>query len=96
MIQHVNDPNFIDEPESSKVTVQWLTNYFDEDNSFSNPNDNSLPPLGDPKHKFFGKMTSPSISLIDAAAFKWLIDVGEEVYTINIQLTSGYLDIEAL
>ena len=30
------------------------------------------------------------------AAFKELIDVGEEVYTINIQLTSNYQDIEAL
>jgi len=29
--------------------------------------------------------TLPSISLIGRAAFKWLIDVGEEVYTINIQ-----------
>jgi len=41
-------------------------------------------------------MTPPSISLIGAAAFKWLIDAGEEVYTINIQLTSDYLDIVAL
>ena len=30
------------------------------------------------------------------AAFKQLIDAGEEVYTINIQLTSDYLDIAAL
>ena len=41
-------------------------------------------------------MTLPLISLIGAAAFKWLINVGEEVYTINIQLTSNYLDIMAL
>ena len=41
-------------------------------------------------------MTPPLISLIDAAAFKWLIDSGEEVYTINIQLTSDHLDITAL
>jgi len=41
-------------------------------------------------------MTPPSISLIGAAAFKWLIDAGEEVYTINIQPTSDYLDIVAL
>src|SRR5882724_4347010 len=38
----------------------------------------------------------PSISLIEATAFKQLIDVGEEVYTINIQLTRDYLDIVAL
>jgi len=41
-------------------------------------------------------MTPPSISLIGAAAFKWLIDAGEEIYTINIQLTSDYLDIATL
>ena len=41
-------------------------------------------------------MIPPSISLIGVAAFKWLIDVGEEVYTINIQPTGNYLDIEAL
>ena len=41
-------------------------------------------------------MTPPSISLIGVAAFKWLINAGEEVYTINIQLTSNYMDIEAL
>ena len=29
-------------------------------------------------------------------AFKWLIDAGEEIYTINIQPTSDYLDIAAL
>jgi len=29
-------------------------------------------------------------------AFKQLIDAGEEVYTINIQPTSDYLDIPAL
>jgi len=40
-------------------------------------------------------MTLPSISL-GVAAFKQLIDVGEEVYTINIQSTSNYLDIKAL
>jgi len=29
-------------------------------------------------------------------SFKQLIDMGEEVYTINIQLTSDYLNIAAL
>jgi len=47
------------------------------------------PFLGDPEPEFFGKTTLPSISLIGVAAFKWLIDVGEEVYTINIQPTSN-------
>jgi len=41
-------------------------------------------------------MTLPSISLIGAAAFKQLINVGEEVYTINIQPISDYLGIKAL
>jgi len=58
--------------------------------------DDTIPPLGDPEHEFFGETTPPSISLIRAAAFKQLIDAGEEVYTINIQLTSDYQDIEAL
>ena len=44
---------------------------------------------------FFGEMTPPSISLIGVAAFRQVINVGEEVYTINIQPTSDYLDIEA-
>src|SRR5882672_10849884 len=48
------------------------------------------------EHKFFGETTLPSISLIGAAAFKQLIDAGEEVYTINIQPTRDYQDIEAL
>jgi len=41
-------------------------------------------------------MTPSSISLVGVAAFKQLINAGEEVYTINIQPTSDYLDIEAL
>ena len=52
--------------------------------------------LGDPEPEFFGKTTLPSISLIGVAAFKQLINAGEEIYTINIQLTSDYLDIKAL
>jgi len=67
-----------------------------EDLGTSDPNDNSLPFLGDPEPEFFGKKTPPSLSLIGVAAFKRLIDAGEEVYTINIQLTSDYLDIVAL
>jgi len=62
----------------------------------SNSDDDSLPFLGDPEPEFFSEKTLPSISLIGAAAFKRLIDVGEEVYTINIQPTSDYLDIAAL
>ena len=60
------------------------------------PDNDSIQPLGDPEHEFFGTTTPPSISLIGAAAFKWLIDVGEEVYTINMQPTSNYQDIEVL
>src|SRR5882724_153098 len=51
----------------------------------SDSDDNSLPFLGDPEPEFFGEMTLLSISLIGVAAFKWLIDASEEVYTINIQ-----------
>jgi len=50
-----------------------------EDMGTSNSDDNSLPFLGDPKPEFFGKTTPPSISLIGAAAFKQLIDAGEEI-----------------
>src|SRR5882672_729020 len=58
--------------------------------------DDTIPPLGDPEHEFFSETTPPSISLIGAVAFKQLIDAGEEIYTINIQPTSDYQDIEAL
>src|SRR5882724_10547785 len=61
-----------------------------------NSNYDSLPFLGDPKPELFGKTTLPSISLIGVAAFKQLIDAVEEVFTINIQPTSNYLDIKAL
>jgi len=67
-----------------------------EDDPATEPDDDSIPLLGDPEHEFFGDKTLPSISLIGAATFKQLIDAGEEVYTINIQLTSYYQDIEAL
>src|SRR5882672_5174818 len=67
-----------------------------EDDPATEPDDDSIPLLGDPEHEFFGDKTLPSISLIGAAAFKRLIDMGEEVYTINIQPTSNYQDIEAL
>ena len=87
-IQHANDPNCINDAEPSPVPAQQLTDDLDEDNNPSDPNDESLPP--------FGEMTPPSISLIGVAAFKWLMNVGEEVYTINIQPTSDHLDIEAL
>jgi len=80
-IQHVNDPNCINDSEPAKVPTQWFANDLDEDDSFSDPNNDSLPPLGDPEHEFFGEMTPPSNSLIGVAAFKWLINVGEEVYT---------------
>ena len=41
-------------------------------------------------------MTTPSISLIGVAAFKRLINVGEEIYTINIQLMTDHKNIKAL
>jgi len=41
-----------------------------------------LPFLGDPEPKLFGETTPPN-QPDWCGAFKWLIDVGEEVYTIN-------------
>src|SRR5882724_3158601 len=95
-VQHINNPDFIHSPGLTRPQVPLPTNDSHEDMGTSDSDDDSLPFLGDPEPKFFGKMTPPSISLIGAAAFKQLINVGEEVYTINIQLTSDYLDIEAL
>ena len=95
-VQHVDDPNFINSSEPARTPVPPLTNDLNEDPGTTNSNSNSLPFLGDPKPEFFSKMTPLSISLIGVAAFKWLIDAGEEVYTINIQPTSNYLDIKAL
>jgi|SRR5882724_11659182 len=86
----------------SLISLSWLehqhhlTDNLTEDIGTSNSNDESLPFLGDPEPKFFSEMTLPSISLIGVAAFKWLIYMGEEVYTINIQPTSHYLEIKAL
>jgi len=96
IVQHVDNPDFFNDPEPARAPAPPLTDDLDEDNATSNPDDDSLPSLGDPEHEFFSEMKPPSISLIGAAAFKWLIDVDEEVYTINIQLTSDYLDIKAL
>ena len=79
-----------------RTPAPLLTDDLNEDNVISYSDDDSLPFLGDPEHKLFGKMTLASISLIGVASFKQLIDTGEEVYTINIQPTRNYLDIEAL
>jgi len=95
-VQHVNDTDFMNDHEPARTPEPLLTDDLNGDDGTSDPDDDSLPSLGDPKHKFFSEMTLPSISLIDVAAFKWLINVGEEIYTINIQPTSDYLDIEAL
>src|SRR5882724_1410040 len=95
-VQHVDDPDFIDSPGPTSSQVPPPIDDPHEDLGASNSDDHFLPFLGDPESKFFGKTTPPSISLIGMAAFKWLIDAGEEVYTINIQLTSDYLDIMAL
>src|SRR5882724_5922490 len=96
ILQHVDDPDVIDSPGPTQPRVPLPTDNPDEGLGAPDSSDNSLPFLGDPEPEFFGEMTPPSISLIGAAAFKWLIDAGKEVYTINIQLTSNYLDIVAL
>ena len=95
-VQHIDNPDLIADPGPARSQVPLPTNDLNEGLGTPDYDDNSLPFLGDPKPEFFGEMTLPSISLIGTAAFKQLIDAGKEVYTINIQLTSHYLDIEAL
>ena len=90
-IQHVDDLNFVNHHEPTRAPAPPLSNNLNEDLGTSNSNDDSLPFLGDPKPEFFGKTTPPSIHLIGAAAFKWLIYADEEEYTINIHPTSHYL-----
>ena len=94
-VQHVDDPIFIDHPELARAPAPLLTDDLNEVLGALDSDDHSLPFLGGPKPQFFGKMTPPSISMIGVVAFKQLINVGEE-YTINIQPTSNYLEIEAL
>src|SRR5467141_1589393 len=96
MVQHVNDQDNVEEPFAPGRPRPCSTGNDPADVLPPDPDDDTIPPLGDPEPEFFGEMTLPSISLIGAAAFKQLIDAGEEVYTINIQLTSNYQDIEAL
>src|SRR5882672_6588869 len=95
-VQHIDDPDLVDEPIAPGGPRPCSTGNNPADIPSPDPDDDSIPPLVDPEHKFFGETTLPSISLIGAAAFKWLIDGGKEVYTINIQPTSDYQDIEAL
>src|SRR5467141_2457490 len=95
-VQHVDDSDPFDEPSTHDRPCPSATGKDPVDVLSPNPNDDNIPPLGDPEHEFFGENMPPSISLIGAAAFKRLIDTGEEVYTINIQPTSDYQDIEAL
>src|SRR5882724_7429544 len=78
ILQHVDDPDVIDSPGPAQPQVPLPTDNPDEGLAAPDSDDDSLPFLGDPEPKFFGEMTPPSISLIGAAAFKWLIDVGEE------------------
>jgi len=96
ILQHVDDSDVIDSPGPTQPRVPLPTDNPDEGLGTPDSDDDSLPFLGDPEPEFFGETTPPSISLIGAAAFKRLIDAGEEVYTINIQPTSDYLDIAAL
>ena len=95
-IQHVDDLDPIADPEPPVQLVPRPTNDTNEDTASDCDDDDTLPFLGDPEHEFFSETTTPSISLIGAAAFKQLIDVGEQVYTINIQLTTDHQNIESL
>ena len=78
----LDDPDIFDGPGPTSSLVPPPIKDPHEDLGTSDSDDNSLPSLGDPEPEFFGKKTLPSISLIGAAAFKQLIDAGEEVYTI--------------
>ena len=80
-VQHINNPDLVNGPGPTSSQVPPP---IEDPHEVPNSDDDSLPFLGDPKPEFFGETTLPSISLIGAVAFKWLIDVGEEVYTINI------------
>src|SRR5882724_6635276 len=95
-VQHIDDSDIFNGPGPTSSSAPPPIKDPHEDLGTSDSDDDSLPSLGDPEPEFFGETTPPSISLIGAAAFKRLIDAGEEVYTINIQLTSDYLDIAAL
>ena len=57
IVQHVNDPDFINDPKPARTPAPMLTNDLIEDNGVSNSNDNSLQSLGDPKNEFFGETT---------------------------------------
>src|SRR5882672_6874947 len=96
MVQHVDDPDPFDEPIIPGRPHPCSMGNDPADIRPPDSDDDTIPLLGDPEHEFFGETTPPSISLIGAVAFKQLIDVGEEIYTINIQPTSDYQDIEAL
>src|SRR5882724_3239164 len=95
-VQHIDNSDIFDGPGPTSSSAPPSIKDPHEGLGASDSNDDSLPFLGDPEPEYLGEMTPPSISLIGAAAFKQLIDVGEEIYTINIQLTSDYLDIAAL
>jgi len=95
-VQHVDDADCTTDPELSVPPVPRPSHDPDTDDISSDSDDDALPPLGDPEHEFFGDSTPTSISLIGAAAFKWPIDAGEEVYTISIQPTSDHLVHETL
>jgi len=95
-VQHIDDSDIFNGPGQTSSSVPPPIEDPHQDLGTSDSKDDSLLSLGDPEPELFGEKTPPSISLIGAAAFKWLIDAGEEVYTINIQLTSNYLDIAAL
>ena len=78
-VQHIDNSDIFDGPGPTSSSAPPPIEDPHEDLGASNSDDDSLPSLGDPKPEFFGETTPPSISLIGAAAFKRLIDVGEEV-----------------
>src|SRR5882672_2321416 len=76
MVQHVDDPDPFNKPITPGQPRPSSMGNEPADVLPPDPNDDSIPPLGEPEHEFFGKTTPPSISLIRSAAFKCLIDKG--------------------
>ena len=60
ILQHVDNPDVIDSPGPAQPQVPLPTNNPDEGLGAPDPDDDSLPFLGDPEPEFFGEMTPPS------------------------------------
>jgi len=92
-VQHIDDPDIFEGPGPPSSSVHPSGHSGDLGSPDSD--DDSLPFLGDPNLNSLVKqhhLNQPDW----CGCLKWLINASEEVYTINIQPTSDYLDIMAL